>query len=100
VLLHTAGDNGACVAVAGACSCMRDGVRSCTGPGFHGSPGKVDGSYAPHQFTSFKNPSGAVVIVALNAHGTASAAEFYVDGVLVADVELPPHSFSTFLVEA
>ena len=80
VVLGTSGGD-RCVEVNGACGC----AKGC------GSANAED------QFIAFKNPDGKVAIVGMNAGDAARPVRLIVDGRLVARVELPPHSMSSFI---
>ena len=50
------------------------------------------------QYISFLNPDQSVVVVGMNAGGTLQHLSIEVDGIVVANAALPPHSFNTFKV--
>ena len=83
VLLVT-GDNSDCRTVNGACGCERGCAQD--------SPAD--------QFLAFRNPSGTLVILAMNANDAPRPIRVAVDGVTLITETLPPNSFSTFVVGA
>lgn len=99
VVLSTSGDNGNCISVNGACGCFKNGVRTCDDQAGGGEGKVVADGVATVQVISFKNPSGEVIIVGLNARDTASTVNIHVDAALAIAVQLPPHSMNTFTVQ-
>lgn len=87
-LIGTAGDIGRCTEVNGACGCTN--ASGCS------AHNRID----PDQYISFVNPDQSVVVVGMNAGDTLQHLSIEVDGIVVANATLPPHSFNTFKVPA
>ena len=81
-VLLVGGDNGPCRKVNGACGC----ARGC--------------GTSPDQFIAFQNPNGGgLVLVGQNGGPGPRPVTVAVDGRAVLRETLPPHSFSTFVVQ-
>merc|ERR1712232_76100 len=83
-VLNTNGDNGHCWRVNNACGCA-DGCSE---------------TLLAHQFISFKNPQGDIVIEALNGDDADSPVQISLDGTSVVKATLPAHSMNTFVVKS